>query len=125
MSAAEDYPNLASIADNKRHVNPAIPEQCRDALAELDKLRGDVANLLAQAATAARTIAVTRFVADHWREALNASNSSRLCAHPLCMVLHALDGETDPVQMGIEHDAHAALAAVVARPPWPAEAVTE
>ena len=25
----------------------------------------------------------------------------RLCAHPLALILEALDGETDPIQLGI------------------------
>jgi hypothetical protein len=47
-------------------------------------------------------IAAARFVADYWRQAMLASSESAWAAHPLCMVLAALDGETNPVQCGID-----------------------
>ena len=76
----------------------------------------DVQRLIAQADGAAReieqlkaTIARTRFVADHWRVSILAGDVTGTMAwgaHPLCMVLAAIDGETDPTQCGISPDAH-------------------
>lgn len=43
-----------------------------------------------------------RLVADHWRIQMLKDGITRPCAHPLCMVLDALAGETDPVKLGIE-----------------------
>lgn len=51
------------------------------------------------------TIVRARIVADHWRESVLAWGEQpmpgRLAAHPLCLVLAALDGETDPQMLGI------------------------
>lgn len=49
---------------------------------------------------------IARIVADHWRNAAMAHADDdmipfRVMAHPLCMVLSALDGETDPNQLGV------------------------
>lgn len=57
------------------------------------------------------TLARARFVADHWRDSMLDGPSETLwAAHPLAMVLAALDGETDPIQCGI---------APAARDAWP------
>ena len=45
-------------------------------------------------------IATTRHTADHWRR-WALEGSERYAAHALCMVLTALDGETDQEQLGI------------------------
>lgn len=64
--------------------------------------------------TDAATIARARFVAEHWRDAmLNGRPEYRWVAHPLAMVLAALDGETDPDQCGIDPRAHEAFRALV------------
>lgn len=56
-------------------------------------------------------IATAQFVAEHWRAAAMQWNPPEpSVSHPLCMVLSALDGQTDPHQLGIEEHAHAALA---------------
>ena len=56
---------------------------------------------------------IARIVADHWRRATltwDMPIPGTVAAHPLCCVLAALDGETDPDQLGIEpHSADAAL----------------
>lgn len=58
----------------------------RTAVAEIERLRA--------------IITTARHTADHWRRwALDAEMG--LAAHALCMVLAALDGETDPAQLGI------------------------
>lgn len=68
-------------------------------------------------------VARARFVADHWRVAILAGDvtgTQAWAAHPLCMVLAALDGETDPVQCGISADARDAWPrADPNRPPVP------
>jgi len=52
-----------------------------------------------------QTIRVARLVADHWRRAAldwgHESMEGRITAHPLCCVLAALDGETDPAELGV------------------------
>ena len=47
-----------------------------------------------------------RFVATYWRDAVMASAELRRTgmSHPLAMVLGALDGETDPAELGIDAD---------------------
>lgn len=52
-------------------------------------------------------LAIARLVADHWRAwAMRQPDAmtmpTRIAAHPLCCVLAALDGETDPDRLGIE-----------------------
>ncbi len=49
-----------------------------------------------------------RFVADHWRLAA-MKHDKTFAAHALCMVLAALDGETDPRMLGIDPEAHEAF----------------
>ena len=49
--------------------------------------------------------AVAYIVADHWRRAALADTGemqTRLMAHPLACVQAALDGETDPAQLGVD-----------------------
>jgi len=49
-----------------------------------------------------------RFVATYWRDAYMAMDGpARVGSHGLAMVLAALDGETDPVQLGIAPDSAA------------------
>ena len=62
---------------------------------------------------AEQTIRVARFVADHWRQACLDHDQVRIAAHPLCMVLAALDGEEDPAQCGISPSAHDAFRAAL------------
>lgn len=67
-----------------------------------------------------RRLRAARFVADHWRNAILGGGDHdapwRLAAHPLCMVIAALDGETDPARLGIDPDSHAAFQAAVSQP---------
>lgn len=59
-----------------------------------------------------------RFVATHWRDAILRLPPEDICraySHPLAMVLAALDGETDPLQLGIEPYAHKAFNDALAR----------
>lgn len=51
-------------------------------------------------------LVVARFVADHWRQVIldKFPSDSKWAAHPLCMVLAALDGETEPTQLGLDPD---------------------
>ena len=57
-----------------------------------------------------------RFVADHWRKAALQYENTRLMAHPLNLVLNALDGATDPTMLGIEPEAHDAFRAALGAP---------
>lgn len=56
-------------------------------------------------AEAEERLAAAEFVAEHWRAALVEWDSSGR-AHPLCCVLAALDGETDPAELGLTEDVH-------------------
>lgn len=73
--------------------------------------------------------AVARFVVDYWRGHLversrklhaagshEAATGTGIGAHALCMVLAALDGETDPDQLGIGDDGRDELAKFSAAP---------
>lgn len=67
----------------------------------------------------ALAVARARFVAEHWRDAALAwrdegvdSTVTSAVAHPLNMVLNALDGETDPAELGLTPDAHEAFRAL-------------
>lgn len=52
----------------------------------------------------AEPVVVARFVANHWlRQILDVFPSDcRWAAHPLSLVIGALDGETGPVQLGLD-----------------------
>lgn len=55
-------------------------------------------------------LATARWVAEHWRAAaMGWDPPAPMIAHPLSMVLAALDGVTDPAHLGIEEDAHTDL----------------
>lgn len=54
------------------------------------------------------TAAVARYVADHWRESA-VTNGWKVASHPLCLVLAALTGETDPEQLGLTEEDRGAL----------------
>ena len=62
-----------------------------------------------------RTLDAARLVAEHWRKAMLSPAFPAGMAHPLCMVLAALDGETDPDEVGVgsspERDALLAMTA--------------
>ncbi len=68
---------------------------------------------VSRADAAEKALRVARFVAEHWRDALMESEATQGWSHPLAMVLTAMDGETDPVKLGIDGHAHAALAAAL------------
>jgi hypothetical protein len=62
-----------------------------------------------------------RIVAEYWRdEMMEADGPLRACSHPLAMVLAALDGETEPAQMGIPADEYNARLAASPDPEGPA-----
>lgn len=70
-------------------------------------------------------IAVARFVAEHWRDSYmeyvkEGQTQYGIGTHPLALVLDALDGETDPRQLGLPPDADESLAAFFAASPDPA-----
>lgn len=49
-------------------------------------------------------VVVARFVANHWLHQIldTFPPDCRWAAHPLSLVIGALDGDTDPVQLGLE-----------------------
>lgn len=55
-----------------------------------------------------------RFTAEHWRDALLEDREAAWAAHPLAMVLAALDGADDPTECGISP---------TATDDWPKEAI--
>lgn len=76
--------------------------------------QGEINDLTERAERAEVTLRIARFAAEHWRNAMMASESTRLAAHPCAMILAAVNGETDPVECGIEDWAQDAFLAVVA-----------
>lgn len=52
----------------------------------------------------ARQLMVARYVADHWRQVImdKFPDDAKWAAHPLCMVLDALRGETEPIKLGLD-----------------------
>lgn len=73
---------------------PDLVARVRELEAENEKLRD--------------TAAVARYVADHWREAAVA-NGWTVASHPLCLVLAALNGKTEPEQLGLNEEDRAGL----------------
>jgi hypothetical protein len=85
------------------------------------------AEQLAQAVVARLTdsrpsveLAAARFVATHWRDAyleqhrIDPSGQWAIGTHPLSLVLAALDGERDPVHLGLPAEVHGAFRAALA-----------
>jgi hypothetical protein len=67
-----------------------------------------------------------RFVAEHWRDAYmeylrGGQNQYGIGTHPLSLVLLALDGETNPAELGLSDDVHDAFRAALASPAHPDE----
>jgi hypothetical protein len=96
-----------------------------DAIADAGDLPGDltawsaISRLTAQRDDLAARLNTARFVADNWRAHMVAADQPvAIAAHPLCMVLAALDGETDPEQLGLDPEDAPALTAAV-QPPDP------
>jgi hypothetical protein len=57
-----------------------------------------------------------RVVAEYWRdEMMSTDGPLRACSHPLAMVLAALDGETNPMEMGTPPDEFARRRALLRR----------
>ena len=74
-----------------------VTDEPPHALVERDELRAEVERLQ-------RTLNRTRFVADHWRVGVLSGDicgTNAFASHSLCMVLAALDGETDPTELGL------------------------
>jgi hypothetical protein len=95
------------------------------AIADAGDLPGDltawsaIRRLTAQRDDLAARLNTARFVADNWRAHMVAADQPvAIAAHPLCMVLAALDGETDPEQLGLDPEDAPALTAAV-QPPDP------
>jgi hypothetical protein len=65
-------------------------------------------------------LAAARFVATHWRDAYleqhrtDPSGQWAIGTHPLSLVLAALDGERDPVHLGLPAEVHGAFRAALA-----------
>jgi hypothetical protein len=83
-------------------------------------------SLLDRLERAEAALRAARFVAEHWRDALMSSldrfPNNAIGTHPLALVLAAMDGETDPVHLGLNEDAHEAFRALAAsEPPAPQE----
>jgi hypothetical protein len=131
LSAAEldEYPTFMDLMEMQERLAPLA--DYLDALrfdhdAELVRRMlfptGTVADLRAERDDLAARLNTARFVADNWRAHMVAADQPvAIAAHPLCMVLAALDGETDPEQLGLDPEDAPALTAAV-QPPDPKEA---
>jgi hypothetical protein len=95
--------------------DPVVGREARfiaAALGEHVAPRVEIAALEAENTALRATIARSKFVAEHWRKGLMRYPSTQGQAHPLCMVLAALDGETEPGECGLDDDAHDAFRAL-------------
>ena len=99
-----DLDKLDVLAAEVSQAIPCLaPTEAEDNCEPHMALRGIVA--------AARKAYNATVVATYWRDAfMDLDGPLRAGAHPLAMVLAALDGETEPAQLGIEDDAPAAAA---------------
>lgn len=68
--------------------------------------RRDREALIAEGLERAVRIERARVVAEHWRdESLKLVGPSRMIAHPCALILAALDGESNPVNLGLGPEA--------------------
>lgn len=91
----ENWPTLQAWAEGEDVSGP-------DLLADA---RGLVAFLGGAPSADGQRLQVARLVATSWRDAAvrwgSLQMDGRVTAHPLALVLGALDGETDPIELGI------------------------
>lgn len=99
-----DHPALVLLADSLRMTQgPAAPEGIAKILGHAIEATGY--ELVPK--TELRAAAIARVVAEHWRDAVMSSESAeervpwRMAAHPLALVLVALDGEQAPIELGV------------------------
>lgn len=100
------------MADRDALFDDNLADRLNDAWAELRTLplggRGHLADICLEAAAAVRAASIARVVATHWRDhAMDRGDRPmiewRAMAHPLALVLCALDGEQDPIrELGVE-----------------------
>jgi hypothetical protein len=100
------------VADQMPVFDDDLADRLNDAWAELRTLplggRGHLADICLEAAAAVRAASIARVVARHWRDHAMARGDEpkiewRAMAHPLALVLCALDGEQDPIgELGVE-----------------------
>lgn len=89
-------------------MNPnEAPDIIRQTLKDNTELFKSVTELQKENARLRSVVAVSRRTADHWRRAA-VRYGWETTAHPLCLVLAALDGETDPEQLGLSEEEDAA-----------------
>jgi hypothetical protein len=95
-----------------RRADRALSEGDADAIA-------DEYDRLAESRPSDR-LAAARFVATHWLDAYleqhrtDPSGQWAIGTHPLSLVLAALDGERDPVHLGLPAEVHGAFRAALA-----------
>lgn len=96
-------PRLASLALQLKKAVEAERAEAQALRRELDE--------------ALTVIRVAQAVGKYWIDAILASNelSRTGMSHPVAMVMAALDGETDPIELGISEDGHAAIRAALAQ----------
>lgn len=87
-----DAPGGMAVSLTSPHLSDATRSTLLALIEERRQLRG--------------RLAVTRLVVEHWRDAAFGWGDERMpgkvTAHPLALALAALDGETDPVALGVE-----------------------
>lgn len=94
--------------DDLAYLVPAVTGDgpCSEAHAELIAA---APRLAAEVVRLRRELDAARIVATYWRDhMMDGGDLTRFAAHPLAMVLAALDGETDPVQLGVDAESAAA-----------------
>ncbi len=84
--------------------------------ADLPRLIADLRASRAEVERLTIIQARSRLVADHWRASIMLGDA-KWAAHPLCMVLAAIDGETDPSQCGLSVEAAEAFRSIAVPPP--------
>lgn len=77
-----------------------VPDHLLEAVSSTVASALDVPTLLAEVERLRAVTDKSREVADHWRRGLLDETAGG--AHALCMVLAALDGETDPAELGMK-----------------------
>lgn len=91
-----------------------------DAVAVLYRAPNDIRSIEPVLVPAERVrLAAARFVAEHWRDAalgwdLEDERIVGAVTHPLAMVLSAIEGEVDPVALGLSPDAAVAFRSMLA-----------
>ncbi|GAA2107781.1 hypothetical protein [Streptomyces synnematoformans] len=106
--------------DLAEHLAPAIEVGRAALLDRVEKSHAELARASALHADTERRLRAARFVEQHWRDRFTNRTAGRIlpaaAAHALALVRAALDGQSDPGELGLDDHVHDAFRAALGTP---------